>query len=267
MANEHLSACAYRVLRYIPNLVRDEWVNIGVVLFDPARPRVELRLIEEPGEFARVRRLHPQMDEALLRALGRDFEAQFGAQPADPAGFLARLEETLSNVLQLSPQRAVLTENFEGELDRLYRDYVEPPRFRFPAAGDPHSRSAIRMHVSKVFRSAGIRIETRVRVDEFTFRGDPFHFDFAYRRNSTRGFAHALALSRDPAYAKVLAYTAERIRAKLEHAEFTAVTEVEPRPENDRHQFVAGLLAEQEVALLPVTRVAEWASRLRAELR
>ena len=28
-------SCAYRVLRYSPNLVRDEWVNIGVLLFDP----------------------------------------------------------------------------------------------------------------------------------------------------------------------------------------------------------------------------------------
>ena len=30
------SACAYRVLRYTPNLVRDEWVNIGILLFNPA---------------------------------------------------------------------------------------------------------------------------------------------------------------------------------------------------------------------------------------
>jgi hypothetical protein len=29
-------AYAYRVLRYTPNLVRDEWVNIGVLLIDPA---------------------------------------------------------------------------------------------------------------------------------------------------------------------------------------------------------------------------------------
>jgi hypothetical protein len=32
-ANER--AYVYRVLRYAPNLVRDEWVNIGVLVFDP----------------------------------------------------------------------------------------------------------------------------------------------------------------------------------------------------------------------------------------
>ena len=48
---------AYHIVRYMPNLVRDEWVNIGVLVFDPASGRVVRRLIEEPGEFARVRRL------------------------------------------------------------------------------------------------------------------------------------------------------------------------------------------------------------------
>ena len=28
-------AYAYRILRYTPNLVRDEWENIGVLIFDP----------------------------------------------------------------------------------------------------------------------------------------------------------------------------------------------------------------------------------------
>ena len=66
-------ACAYRVLRYTPNLVRDEWVNIGVLVFDPHTGERRLRLIEEPEEYARVRRLHPRADEELLRALARLF--------------------------------------------------------------------------------------------------------------------------------------------------------------------------------------------------
>lgn len=70
-------ACAYRVLRYAPNLVRDEWVNIGVLVFDPASGERRLRLIEEPEEYARVRRLHPRADESLLRALRNDLEDRF----------------------------------------------------------------------------------------------------------------------------------------------------------------------------------------------
>src|SRR5256885_15228839 len=93
-----LRPCAYHVVRYTPNLVRDEWVNIGVLLFDPTSGRVLRRLMEEPGEFARVRRLHPGADEALLRRLPEEFEAQLGAEPSQTRASLTRLEQTLSNV-------------------------------------------------------------------------------------------------------------------------------------------------------------------------
>src|SRR6266567_5960349 len=82
-----LRPCAYHVVRYTPNLVRDEWVNIGILLFDPASGRVLRRLVEEPAEMARVRRLHPAADEALLRGLAEEFDAQInsGSGPASGA--------------------------------------------------------------------------------------------------------------------------------------------------------------------------------------
>jgi hypothetical protein len=69
--------CAYRILRYTPNLVRDEWVNIGVLVYDPQSGERRLRLIEEQEEYARLRRLHPEADESLLRALRDNLEDRF----------------------------------------------------------------------------------------------------------------------------------------------------------------------------------------------
>src|SRR5438876_9491739 len=74
-------ACAYRVLRYSPNLVRDEWVNIGVLLFDPLTGERRLRMIEEEDEFRRVRRLHPGADELLSVPFGVVWEARFNPHP------------------------------------------------------------------------------------------------------------------------------------------------------------------------------------------
>src|SRR5215472_4753029 len=68
---------AYRILRYTPNLVRDEWVNIGVLVFDPRTGERRLRLIEEQEEYARVRRLHPAADERVLRGLRDNLEDRF----------------------------------------------------------------------------------------------------------------------------------------------------------------------------------------------
>ncbi len=268
MAEETRNTYAYWVLRYTPNLVRDEWVNIGILLQDPVRNRVRARLIEEAAELARVRRLHPGADENLLRALPGDFEAQLGASGEAPSAYLEKLEQTLANVLQLSPQKGVLAEDFDAELDRLYRDHVAPPRYRERAGLLENTRAWIRTRINDVFRRHHIlgKMDKGVRVEEFTERGDPLRLDYAYRRNGTRGYLHALSLSRDPAQAKVLAYTAERIRAKQTGSEFAAITEIEPQRENPRHQFVARLLAEQQIQIVPLNRIEAFAEQLRPRL-
>jgi len=256
--------CAYRVVRYVPNLVRDEWVNIGVILFDPASGQVLRRMMEEP-DFERLHRRYPQTDEKLLRRLPEEFEAQFAERPLEQ---LDRLSKTLATTVQLSPQTGLLSEDLEAELDRLYHDQVEPLR-NGRRSEDLSTRNAIRTRANQVFRNAGLwaRLDRRVRVEEFTFEGDPLRLDYAYRRNGTRGFVQALPLGRDPGQAKVLAFTADAIRAKLAKTEFLAISEVEPRPqENARHRFVTGLLEQRDIPVVPLNRLAEWAQRMRPSL-
>jgi hypothetical protein len=69
----------HRILRYVPNLLRDEWVNIGVLLYDPDTGERRLRLVEEEAEYNRLRRLHPRFDESALRGLRDHLESRFGA--------------------------------------------------------------------------------------------------------------------------------------------------------------------------------------------
>lgn len=260
----------FYVLRYTPNLVRDEWVNIGVVLHDPATARLEARLAEDPAELARVKRLHPYADFNILRALPGELQARIESANGGVGKVLEWMETTLSNVLQLSSQKALLGEDFDAELDRLYRDYVSPPRHRAPAGAELETtRPALRVRINQAFRRYGIltKMQKSVRVEEFTTKGDPMRLDYSYQRNGTRGFLQALPLGRDPAQAKVLAYTAERIRARIAGSEFTAISEVEPKSDNDRHQFVAGLLQEQGIPIVPLGRLDEFARRLAPALR
>src|ERR1700680_5221783 len=103
-----LRPCAYHVVRYTPNLVRDEWVNFGILLFDPATGRLLQRLVEKPAEFARIRRLPPAADEELLRRLSDDFALQSAAEGNHARSYIARLEQTLSNTFTLSHQKGML---------------------------------------------------------------------------------------------------------------------------------------------------------------
>jgi hypothetical protein len=267
MNETDLNPFAYHVIRYTPNLVRDEWVNIGVVLQEPGEGKFRLRLIEEESEFARLRRLHPTADEALLRGLPAFLENSLGEHRKELAAWVAKLDQTMSNAVQFSPQKGLLAADLDAELDRLYSDHVAPPRKRAATSETAGSRSDIRIRANQVFRTVGLwpKLNRGVRVDQYTSEGDPLRLDYSYRRNGTMGFIHSLALTRDPAQAKVLAYTADAIRATIElKTEFAAITEMEPRPEeNDRHRFVAGLLTEKGIPLVPLSRLPAWAHQLR----
>src|SRR5579871_859556 len=129
MADEPKNNYRYQVLRYTPNIARDEWVNIGILLEETAGGSVSrqaVRLIEQQSEFARIRRLHPDADEELLRSLAGDFDARMRPS-GEGVGYLRKLDGILSNALQLSPEHGVLAADFDAELDRLFHAYVSPP--------------------------------------------------------------------------------------------------------------------------------------------
>lgn len=161
------------MLRYTPNLVRDEWVNIGVLVFDPQTGERRLLLIEEPEEYARVRRLHPRADEELLRALRDDLENRFaGASELFPGNgqktekergegeekpawlrLLAKWDDTLSNALQLAPQKGVYADDLDAETERLYADHVAPAR-AVTRVGAPGGRGVVRSYCAQVLKQA-----------------------------------------------------------------------------------------------------------------
>lgn len=277
MPDEPLETCAYHVVRYQPNLVRDEWVNIGVLLFipgagpgrGPASGRVRQRWLEEPADLVRLRRLHPAADEELLLRLPAEFDRQFAGREMEAEAILEKFDDTLSNSVQLAPRKGLLSRDPDAELDRLFREQVEPLRETRRGAAEIRTRSDVRARAADFFRSEKIlRLMQRgVRVEEFTVPGDPMRIDFSYRRNGARGFVHSLALGRDPAQAKLLAYTAGAIRERLQHSEFLAVTEREPARGNVRDQFVSGILADSDVRVLPLGELRKWAHEVAPVLR
>jgi len=267
MPDQHGHTFRFRILRYTPNLIRDEWVNIGVLLEDVNGFRRAIRVADEDAEIARIRRLHPGADENLLRALPAEFEARLRGTNGEVTGYLDKLDQTLSNSLQLSPQTAILADDFDTELDRIFRERVARPAYaRGSVTGN--IREWIRNRLQDVFQRHGIlrKLNKSVRVDEFTEPGDPMHIDYGYRFNGTRGYIQTLPLRRDPTQAKVLAYTAESIRKKAASSEFTAITEIDPAPENPRHQFVSQLLKKQDIKVVPLNHIEKFAEDLKQRL-
>ena len=267
--------CRYRILRYVPNLVRDEWVNVGVLLEelpgDAARlssPRREVRLIDEDAEIVRLRRLHPGVDENLIRSLPGEFEARLQGPPGEVSMYLDKLDQTLSNTLQFGPYKGVLADDFDSEVERLFREQVSVPRAA--RAGIMESTAQwIRKRIDDVFRRRQIlpRLQKKIRIDEFTQPGDPTRIDYGYRYNGTRGFMQIVPLKGDTSRAKVFAYTAECIRRRAANSEFVALTETDSVTGNSRHEFVRRLFDDQRIAIVPPGQLDRFAETLRPRLQ
>ena len=245
---------------------------------------LRLRLVEEQDEYARIRRLQPSADEDVLRGFRDHLEDRFttflrnrqGEQGRTLAGGeeLQRLIEnwnnTLSNGLQLAPQKGVYADDLDVELERLYTEHVAPPR-KVNRVGAPGSRATIRNYCSQVWKAAGLwdRIQKSVRVTEFTFPGDPMRIDYSYRKNGTRGYVQTLSVSRAPADCKLYAYTAARIAARAPFAsEFAAVTDVPLLPrENERHRFVHDSLRDAGIETIGTDHFATWVPKLKPTIQ
>ena len=189
----------HRVLRYVPNLLRDEWINIGVLLYDPETGERSLRLIEDTTEFNRVRRLHPRFDESALRGLRDHLESRFGSaiktngdggpihstlrngqgnpmpHSTEWLQVLEKWDATLSQSLQLAEPKATIADDLEEEIDRLYDERVAVPRIKALRLGRPTTRAQMRKYCKQVLKQARIwdRIERRIPASDFTYQGDP----------------------------------------------------------------------------------------------
>src|SRR5262249_31571059 len=149
------------ILRYTPDPIRDEWLNIGVLILDLATGDHATRVIEEEREFARLRRLQPQADEDVIRRtreyldehfddLVRRFRAETSGSPQELQTLIKKWEGTLSTGIQLGPQRGVYAEDLQTEANRLYSEHVGLER-NSVRIGAPGSRATIRNYCSQVW--------------------------------------------------------------------------------------------------------------------
>lgn len=259
--------CQFYLLRYVPNIVRGEFVNIGVVVFDPEAGRLQPRFLEN---FRRVRRLHPWADIEVLSALERHIESEAQTPNGGPGDYLRRWQQ-FSNVLEFTEAKTVLTTDPAAELERLFDTYVAEPAYptRLGAAVE-RSRAWIRSQLTSALRAAGLweKLDHAVPVEQFTHKGDRFRFDFGYKQNGTQGYLHSLVLEREVDRAKVLAYTMERIATRFavegRAARCTAV--VEGPPESDTAELNARILAEQSIAAVPVSELGAFTAQLHDHL-
>jgi hypothetical protein len=266
--------CEFSLIRYVPDVVKGEFANIGVVLREAGDAGGAT--VRFTRDWSRVRCLDPNADVELLESLETEiaerlragFEERVNAKPV-----LATLEDSLSNSVQLTEMRGTLAESMAAEMEQLMRMYVEPlkaPAARRKASG----RGAIAGKMRDEFERAGVwgLMRKRIAAAQYTRPGDPLKIDCGYRNGRVRMF-HAVSLENDAEAAKGLAYSAEALRAgvsRVEGVEMELTAVVEPVAsvgDAEMYGFGVGAMESAAIRVLTTSDLGRVAETARRELR
>jgi hypothetical protein len=262
--------CEFALIRYVPDVVKGEFANIGVVLRETGRDAV----VRFTRDWARVRCMDADADIGLLESLETEIAERLRAGlEGSTKPVLELLDDTLSNSLQITEMRATLAESLPAEMELLLRMHVEPlkaPAGRRKVSG----RAAIASRMRSEFERAGVwaLMRKKVAASQYTEAGDPLRLDCGYRNGQVRMF-QAVSLDGDVEAAKGLAYSASGLRAGVERVEgvgleLTAVIEpVSTVADAEMYGFAVGLMEREAIRVLTVADLARVAETARRELR
>ncbi len=266
-------ACEFFVVRYVPDVVKGEFVNIGVVLREVKH--AETAQVRFTQDWRRVRCVDANADVELLEALEGELSARLGLK--EPKPLMELLEDSLSNSIQLTPARACLAETVPAEMEQLMRMYVEPLPVRRERRVS--GRAAIAGAMRREFERAGVwgLMRKRIAASEYTRSGDPMKIDCGYRLNGTVRMFQAVSLDGDVEAAKVLAYTAPELRAgvtRVEAAKLEMTAVVEPlrsldgaEDDVERYRFGVEAMERAEIRVMTLADLPRMAETARVELR
>lgn len=270
--------CDFCLVRYVPDPVRNEFVNIGVLLCDALRP--EQITVNFTKDWARVRCIDPDADVAMLESLESELRQRLILKEAGMRPLMQVLEDSFSNALQITEPKAYLAESMVAGAEELMRLYVEPRKRQ--AATRQSGRQAIHARMRSQFERAGVwdLMRKRIAVSRYTKAGDPLRIDCGYRPNGMVRMFHAISLASDSEWPKVLAFSVGSIRegmARIENAKLELTALVEPvaeisadREDIDRveqYQFSVDTMEAQGIRVMTTNDLARIAETAQKELR
>lgn len=260
--------CNFFLLRYVPDAVKNEFVNIGLVLL-PQGGEPELRFTHD---WSRVQCLDSEADLDVLKAMEAELRDQLRGVNGDREAILRRIQDSFSNALQPSEFKACLAESPAVEADTLAQMYLE--RHRRPSQRQPSTRQMIRQRMQKAFESVRVwqLMNKEIAVEKYTRKGDPLKIDCGYSPNGTVKLFHALAIETDPNSAKVLAFSFPRLsegiqKAEEKRVELTAVTGDDLPGEDEAVAFALETLQQQHIGIARLSQMPQIAESAARELR
>jgi Protein of unknown function (DUF3037) len=271
--------CEFFLIRYVPDVVKGEFANIGVLLREAGRD--ESAVVRFTRDWARVKCMDADADIGLLEALEGEIGERLRSVGKDAPGIkpvMEILEDTLANSVQMTEVRACLAESLPAEIEQLMKMYVEPLKVKTERKRT--GRAAIAGAMRTEFERAGVwgLMRKRIAASLYTRAGDPMKIDCGYRPNGVIRMFQAVSLEGDVEAAKGLAYSAPQLvegvqRVEGARLELTAIVEPLRSVSNaedeamERYRFGVEAMERQEIRVVTLSDLARVAETARVELR
>ncbi len=283
VVDERRRQCEFLLVRYVPDAVKNEFVNIGVLLRDAAATGVaNAPVLRFTRDWSRVRCVDPEADTEMLEALESELQArlvevaQEGVKPV-----LELIEDSCSNLLQLTTAKGYLAESLAAGLDELMQVHVETRRERGRRVRS--GRAKIQQAMRTRFEQVGVwgLMRKRIEASLYTRAGDPLKIDCGYRPNGVIRMFHAVSLEHETELAKVLAFSMPAIRegvARVEGASLELTAVVEPlkevrgdaaEAEDDvtaQYRFAVETMEAQQIRVMTTADLPRMAETARREM-
>ena len=258
------------VLRYVPDAVKGEFVNFGVVALQHGAMGAELIDVRFAKDRSRILCLDPQADLEVLDKLGEEIRREIG-ETWDRAALLRRMEDSFSGVVQISSVVPVLTEQEAArEIEEVARIFLETAKVK--RVREPAGRQKILETMRGEFEKAGVlRLMNAVPVEPYTKPGDPFEFDFGYRVGGEIKLFHAVSMKASVDAAVMLAARYPKIAPVMEKVAgarplLTAVIDDEVDRGQEAVRFAIGMMEEERIRVAEAREMPGIAEVARKEL-
>jgi len=259
------------LLRYVPHAIRQKYVDFGVILVekDVQGGYTGVRFLLNRRE---IQDLDPRADIEILEAFTREVNGQWSVLQ-DPRVFISWVQETHSNLIQVTQGISMLGDDPVEEMESLVKTYLSEIRMTPDVERQESGRRLILNRMQEELRGAGVwtLLKHGISVGQYTKTDDSYKFDCGYVVGGKLKMFHAVSLeaSLNPAldlgskYRKMTTEKAEDVKVSFS---LTAVTEDAVNHADERLAYVTRAMRNDGIEIVGLARMPEIAERARVEL-
>lgn len=259
------------LLRYVPDAVKGEFVNFGLVFIETSSVGAGFADVRFTQDWRRLLCLDPKADLDVLQAIERDI-LQRVVEVRNCEEIMRVLNDSFSNVIQLSGAQGCLTDDPVKEIEEMAGYYLESAKL--VRSREVSAREKIAQAMRDAWESEGISWKLKpFPVAHYTKPGDKFVFDFGYFLGNEIKLFQAVSLrARVDNAVKLAARYPKIAEAMRSHEKFpvmptlTAIVDDDLNTQKEEIGFALGMMRESDIQVSEVREMPRIAANARREL-